>query len=115
MCERPREDYARRRTRETAEPGEAETDGEPPTRKWENSYIESFHDKFRDELLDRERFDTLYEARVLVAQWRREYNTVGPHSSLGYRPPAPEVGAWPRGARSFGALHTGNQLRLLAQ
>ena len=86
-----------------------------PGSPWENGYIESFHDKFRDELLDRELFDTLYEARVLVAQWRREYNTVRPHSSLGYRPPAPEAAAWPLGARSFGALHTGNQLRILAQ
>ena len=86
-----------------------------PGSPWENGYIESFHDKFRDELLDRELFDTLYEARVLVAQWRREYNTVRPHSSLGYRPPAPEAGAWPRGARSFGVLHTGNQLGILAQ
>ena len=86
-----------------------------PGSPWENGYIESFHDKFRDELLDRELFDTLYEARVLVAQWRREYNTVRPHSSLGYRPPAPEAAAWPLGARSCGVLHTGNQLRILAQ
>lgn len=57
----------------------------------ENGYVESFNGKLRDELLDRERFDTLREARVLVERWRRDYNTVRPHSSLGYRPPAPEV------------------------
>lgn len=58
---------------------------------WENGYIESFNGKLRDELLARERFDTLKEARVLIEGWRREYNTVRPHSSLGYRPPAPEA------------------------
>jgi transposase InsO family protein len=62
-----------------------------PGSPWENGYIESFNGKFRDELLDREVFDTLLEAKVLVARWRRHYNTVRPHSSLGYRPPAPEV------------------------
>ena len=70
--------------------------------------------KFRDELLNRELLDTLYEARVLVAQWRREYNTVRPHSSLAYRAPAPEAIAWPRGARAFAALHAGNQRGRLA-
>jgi transposase InsO family protein len=58
---------------------------------WENGYIESFNGKLRDELLDREVFDTLLEAKVLVERWRREYNHIRPHSSLGYRPPAPEV------------------------
>ena len=57
---------------------------------WENGYIESFNGKLRDELLNREIFTTLTEARVLIEQWRREYNQVRPHSSLGYRPPAPE-------------------------
>ena len=47
--------------------------------------------KFRDEFLNREVLDTLLEARVLTAWWRREYNEVRPHSSLGYRPPAPET------------------------
>jgi len=64
---------------------------------WENGYIESFNGKLRDELLDREVFDTLVEAKVLVERWRREYNHIRPHSSLGYRPPAPEV-VIPRGA-----------------
>jgi len=63
-----------------------------PGSPWENGYCESFNGKLRDELLDRERFDTLAEARVLTARWRRYYNRERPHSSLGYRPPAPE--AW---------------------
>ena len=58
---------------------------------WENGYIESFNGKLRDELLNREIFTTLTEARVLIEQWRREYNHLRPHSALGYRPPAPEV------------------------
>jgi len=62
-----------------------------PGSPWENGYIESFNGKFRDELLDREIFDTLYETKVLVERWRWEYNTIRPHSSLGYKPPAPEA------------------------
>ena len=62
-----------------------------PGSPWENGYIESFNGKLRDELLNREVFDTLLEAEVLVERWRREYNHIRPHSSLGYRPPAPEV------------------------
>jgi putative transposase len=58
---------------------------------WENGYIESFNGKMRDELLDREIFTTLDEAKVLISQWRKEYNQVRPHSALGYRPPAPEA------------------------
>jgi transposase InsO family protein len=53
--------------------------------------IESFNGKLRDELLNREIFTTLEEARVLIEQWRREYNQLRPHSALGYRPPAPEA------------------------
>jgi putative transposase len=62
-----------------------------PGSPWENGYIESFNGKLRDELLNREIFDTLIEAKVLIEQWREEYNTIRPHSSLGYRPPAPEA------------------------
>ena len=62
-----------------------------PGSPWENGYIESFNGKLRDELLNREIFTTLTEAKVLIADWKREYNQVRPHSSLGYRPPAPEV------------------------
>jgi transposase InsO family protein len=58
---------------------------------WENGYIESFNGKLRDELLNREIFYTLAEAKVLIERWRREYNQVRPHSALGYRPPAPEA------------------------
>jgi putative transposase len=62
-----------------------------PGSPWENGYIESFNGKLRDELLDREIFTTLLEAKVLIGSWRKEYNQVRPHSSLGYRPPAPEA------------------------
>jgi putative transposase len=62
-----------------------------PGSPWENGYIESFNGKLRDELLNREVFDTLLEAKVLVERWRREYNHIRPHSALGYRPPAPEA------------------------
>jgi len=62
-----------------------------PGSPWENGYIESFNGKLRDELLNREIFDTLFEAKVLVDRWKQEYNTVRPHSSLNYRPPAPEA------------------------
>jgi putative transposase len=60
-----------------------------PGSPWENGYIESFNGRLRDELLNGEVFDTVLEARVLCEQWRRHYNAVRPHSSLGYRPPAP--------------------------
>ncbi len=58
---------------------------------WENGYIESFNGKLRDELLNREIFTSLLEAQVLIENWRKEYNQIRPHSSLGYRPPAPEA------------------------
>jgi putative transposase len=58
---------------------------------WENGYIESFNGKLRDELLNREIFTTLAEAKILIEEWRKEYNQVRPHSALGYRPPAPEA------------------------
>jgi hypothetical protein len=54
-------------------------------------YIESFNGKMRDELLNREIFTPLEEAKGLIEQWRREYNQVRPHSALGYQPPAPET------------------------
>jgi len=62
-----------------------------PGSPWENGYIESFNGKLRDELLNREIFDTLFEAKVLVEHWKTEYNTVRPYSSLNYQPPAPEA------------------------
>ncbi len=58
---------------------------------WENGYIESFNGKMRDELLNREVFSTLIEAKALIREWRQEYNHVRPHSSKNYRPPAPEA------------------------
>ncbi len=61
----------------------------------ENGYVESFHGKLRDELLNGELFDTLWEAQALLEQWRREYNAIRPHSALGYRPPVPETLPWP--------------------
>ncbi len=62
-----------------------------PGSPWENGYVESFNSKLRDELLDREIFTTLEEAKVLIEQWRREYNQVRPHSARNNRPPAPEA------------------------
>ena len=60
----------------------------------QNAYIESFNGKFRDECLNGQWFETLVQARQEVARWRRDYNEVRPHSSLGRIPPA-----------SFAALH----------
>jgi transposase InsO family protein len=62
---------------------------------WENGYCESFNSKLRDELLNGEIFYTLKEAQIVIESWRRHYNTTRPHSSLGYKPPAPETVLWP--------------------
>jgi putative transposase len=62
-----------------------------PGSPWENGFIESFNARLRDELLDGEIFYSLKEAQVIIESWRRHYNTVRPHGSLGYKPPAPEV------------------------
>jgi putative transposase len=71
-----------------------------PGSPWENGYVESFNARLRDELLNGEIFYTLREAQIVIGSWRRHYNAVRPHGSLGYRPPAPEVfvpaiTAWP--------------------
>ena len=71
-----------------------------PGSPWENGYVKSFNARLRDELLDGELFYSLKEAQVIIETWRRHYNTVRPHGSLGYRLPAPEVfvpafAAWP--------------------
>ena len=58
---------------------------------WENGYNESFNGKLRDELLNLELFTTLHEAQILIERWRVHYNTKRPHSSLGYKPPAPQT------------------------
>ena len=62
-----------------------------PGSPWENGYVESFNARFRDELLDGEIFTSLREAQVIIEGWRQHYNTVRPHGSIGYKPPAPEV------------------------
>ena len=62
-----------------------------PGSPWENGYIESFNGKLRDELLNREIFVTLFEASILIEEWRKEYNQVRPHSALDYRAPTPEA------------------------
>ncbi len=62
-----------------------------PGSPWENGYIESFNGKLRDELMNGEIFFTLLEARVVIESWRTEYNHFRPHSSIGYRAPAPEA------------------------
>ena len=62
-----------------------------PGSPWENGYVESFNGKLRDELLDREVFYTLLEVQVLTEQYRQTHNRISPHSSLCYRPLAPEV------------------------
>ena len=75
-----------------------------PGSPWENGFIESFNARLRDELLNGEIFYTLREAQIVVESWRRHYNGVRPHASLGYKPPAPEVfvpalSAWPAAPR----------------
>lgn len=83
-------------------PGELNyTPGSP----WENGYNESFNGSLRDELLNGEIFYSLAEARVLIEAWRRHYNTIRPHSSLGYRPPAPEAATPPLPASGSASLH----------
>jgi putative transposase len=71
------------------------TAGFTPDSLWKNGDIESFNARLRDEFFKGEIFYTLQEARVLIQAWRCHCNTIRPHSSLGYRPPAPEVLLWP--------------------
>jgi putative transposase len=71
-----------------------------PGSPWENGYVESFNARLRDELLNGEIFYSLREAQIVIESWRRHYNAVRPHASLGYKAPAPEVfvpalAAWP--------------------
>ena len=65
-----------------------------PGSPWKNGYVESFNGKLRDELLNLETFYTLLEAKTLIENWRSHYNYLRPHSSLNYRPPAPEAILW---------------------
>jgi putative transposase len=62
-----------------------------PGSPWENGYVESFNARMRDELLNGELFYSLKEAKIVIENWRRHYNGVRPHTSLGYQPPAPET------------------------
>ena len=66
-----------------------------PGKPMQNGHVESFNGRLRDELLNGEIFTTLKEAQIIIESWRQHYNRVRPHSSLGYKPPAPEVVAWP--------------------
>jgi putative transposase len=83
-----------------------------PGSPWENGYNESFNSKLRDELLNGEIFTTLHEAQILIERWRRHYNTVRPHSSLGYRPPAPETILPPAFELSYASLQPARTLAL---
>jgi len=67
-----------------------------PGSPWENGYIESFNGKFRDELLNRDIFYTLQEAKIVIERWQMESNQVRPHSASGYKPPAPQVVLMPQ-------------------
>ena len=81
-----------------------------PGSPWENGYNESFNGKLRDEPLNAEIFYNLREAQVLIDGWRNDYNTIRPHSALGYQPPAPEaVAPWmaPEGGPSTPGLTLG--------
>ena len=62
-----------------------------PGSPWENGYNESFNGRLKDECLKPELFNHLMEAKIIIENWRRHYNTIRPHTSLGYRPPAPEA------------------------
>jgi transposase InsO family protein len=59
-----------------------------PGSPWQNGFVESFHGRFRDECLNREQLWTLTEARVVIEDYRRDYNSFRPHSRLGYQSPA---------------------------
>ena len=84
-------EFTAKAVREWLERVEVQTLFIEPGSPCENGYVESFNGKFRDELLNGEIFYTLEEARVLIERWRRFYNRERLHSSLGYRPPAPEA------------------------
>jgi putative transposase len=75
-----------------------------PGSPWENGYNESFNGSLRDELLNGEILYSLAEAKVLIEAWRRHYNTIRPHSSLGCRPPA-EAATPPLPASGSASLH----------
>ncbi|MCA1680876.1 MAG: transposase, partial [Actinobacteria bacterium] len=65
-----------------------------PGAPWQNPFVESFHSRVRDELLNVEQFACLAEARVLIGAWQEDYNHRRPHSALGMRAPAAFAAAW---------------------
>jgi putative transposase len=84
-----------------------------PGSPWENGYCESFNGKLRDECLNQEIFYSLKEAQVVVEQWRNQYNTIRPHSSLGYRPPDPWLATLV--GRKSGNLHRQTLTRIFTK
>ena len=83
----------------------AKTDPRSASQTLRSSTSTSFNGSLRDELLNGEIFYSLAEAQILIEAWRRHYNTVRPHSSLGYRPPAPEAVPWPAPPSGSATLH----------
>jgi putative transposase len=81
-----------------------------PGSPWENGYCESFNSKLRDELLEGEQLSTLHEAQVIIERWRCHYNAIRPHSSLGYRPPAPETILPPASGLAYAPLRPAQML-----
>ena len=81
-----------------------------PGSPWENGYCERFNSKLWDELLEGQQFSTLYEAQVLIERWRRLYNAIRPHSSLGYRPPAPDTILPPASGLAYAPLRRAQML-----
>jgi len=80
-----------------------------PASPWQNAFGESFNDKLRQECLNLEVFETLEEAKVVIARWRRAYNGERPHSSLGYRTPKEFRAAWEKefsSSRAPGSLRS---------
>jgi putative transposase len=65
-----------------------------PGSPWQNPFVESFHSRVRDELLDVEQFSCLAEAQVVIGDWQEDYNHRRPHSSLGMKTPAVFAAEW---------------------
>ena len=78
-----------RRCRSGSPPSARRPPTSTPGSPWENGFVESFNARLRDELLNGEIFYTLREAQIVIESWRRHYNTVRPHASLGYRAASP--------------------------
>jgi putative transposase len=79
-----------------------------PGSPWENPYIESFNDKFRDECLNLHVFSDGRHAQELVETWRSEYNELRPHSSLNYMPPAEFAAHCRNSSRPTASFRSGN-------